>query len=125
MFRFIAPLAFALVSAFSFGTGSNALASEQNRLSFFVSTTDESTEMHDNVPFFLTVFTPWLVSVRHDRSAEQCAADVRSSGAAEVNTILDAIGVLIVTTPSSDKRALESLSCVLAVEADFLVSLAD
>jgi len=93
-----APIALALVSA---------LASAS---AFAQAPSDDS--------FFGQVESSWIAVVKDGISAEQCAANVRAAQAGEVTTVLNTVGILLVTTPSLDKRALEAVSCIASVEAD-------
>ena len=77
---------------------------------FAQSTSDDS--------FFGQVESSWIAVVKDGVSAEQCAANVQAAKAGEVTSVLPTVGILVVTTPSLDKRALEAVSCILAVEAN-------
>jgi|GEM_PF-3242581 len=94
-----APIALALVSALA---SVSAFAAQP--------TSDDS--------FFGQMETSWVAVVKEGVSAEQCAANVEAAKAGEVTTVLSTVGILVVTTPSLDKRALEAVKCIDSVEID-------
>ena len=64
------------------------------------------------------VLTDWVAVVKDGQDAATCAADVEASGEGRIRDVLDAVGILLVTTFSADGRGLEAVPCVEAIEIE-------
>jgi hypothetical protein len=70
---------------------------------------------------FAQVFTNWTALVKADASVTECAAQAEKAGLV-VQTRLETIGVLVLTTPSADPSVIAGLDCVSAFEQEGSVS---
>lgn len=73
--------------------------------------------------FFAQVETKWIVVVKDEVSAAQCAKQIQAKTPYTIVNVLPTVGIISLTTPSADSSKLSKISCVSSFELDGIISL--
>lgn len=82
--------------------------------------------VEEDLPIFtLPVVTSWNVTVREEARGQvaQCAELIRKSTNAEITNVLSTVGIITLTTPTSDSSSVQAVPCVETVEKDEVLSI--
>jgi hypothetical protein len=71
---------------------------------------------------FAQVFTNWVATVKETANVKECALEAEKAGVI-VQSALETIAVLVLTTPSTDSSSIETLDCIQSFEQEGFVSI--